>query len=127
VRSGGPDGALGTADDLVSPPHQVDTTGTLLLTVWVNRMPNPEGVIVTVYGTNAGHETFQTQLMNARRGGFTFVVPQGIHAVKVAHVSNTVGGRTVPAITSDTTFKTFVSARQQRMVDVYLGTVADVR
>ncbi|MBM3819148.1 MAG: hypothetical protein FJW14_09070 [Acidimicrobiia bacterium] len=126
VRSGGPDGVLGTRDDIVAPADPVETSGTLLLTVWVNRSPNPEGVEVTVYGTSNGREIRQTRRMDPERGGFSFSLTQGIHAVRVAHVSSTVDGRAVRAITSDRTFKTFVASRMQRMVDVYLGTVADV-
>ncbi len=127
VRSGGPDGELGTGDDIVSPADPVETSGTLLLTVWVNRSPNPEGVEVKVYGASGGQETFEARRTDPRVDGLAFVVPQGIHAVTVAHVSDTVGGRRVPPIVSDRTFKTFVGSRQQRMLDVYLGTVADVR
>jgi hypothetical protein len=127
VRSGGPDGVLGTSDDIVSPADPLETSGTLLLTVWVNQSPNPEGVEVKVYGASGGRETFQTRRTDPRVDGLTFVVPQGIHAITVAHVSSTVGGRRVQPIVSDRTFKTFVGRRQQRMLDVYLGTVADVR
>ncbi len=99
IRSGGPDRVLGTADDLVFPVQgPVQTTGTLLVTVVVNDIPQPSGLTVEVFSTVNGVQGAPVTRTTAADGHdpFRFTVPHGVSVVRATHTSGvTTVSRTV--------------------------------
>jgi type II secretory pathway pseudopilin PulG len=91
VRSAGPDGLFGTADDIVYPPAPARPGGRLMVTV--KRMAaedsgytlDPPGYTVRLYFANNGQQAF----LDDPVAPFVFEnVPQGIHAVVVLRMKN---------------------------------------
>lgn len=88
IISGGPDHDLSTTgDNIVFPTLPPQTNGSILVTVLVNTLPQPQSVTVEVYQTQNGAEgSIQTKVTGTNGyGTFDFEVTQGIHAVKVYH------------------------------------------
>lgn len=96
VRSAGPDGIAGTADDLVYPPNVPVTTGRVMVTVKTisgNKTDvDPAGYGVTLYYSNGGVEATLSDAVSP----FVFDnVPMGLHAVQVIKLTNPQGGSVV--------------------------------
>ncbi|MEE9200439.1 MAG: prepilin-type N-terminal cleavage/methylation domain-containing protein [Candidatus Brocadiales bacterium] len=123
IRSAGPDGTFSaTGDNIVFPfvdpsGGAVETDGTLLVTVFVNDMPNPVGTTMEVFYATNGAENATPLLDNTPSDGFKFSVAQGIHAVRVTHVSTD----TSP-ITMVKYVNVPVDARRQVNVEIFLKT-----
>lgn len=109
VISGGPDGAIGTSDDISYPSSAPPTTGTLFVTITANGIANPFGAAAKVYYPVDGNQTvtptqkFDPNDPNAHFDGFAFTVPPGVRAVVVSHTGQGGGGggcstvsRTIP-------------------------------
>lgn len=103
VVSGGADGQISTASDNITYPVQVpiQTTGTIIVTVIVNEVPQPINVTVKVYsisGGNQGAAVVQTTPNPSLDGKpFRFDVPHGTSAIESIHTS---GSTTVTRITT---------------------------
>lgn len=91
IRSAGPDGTFGTADDIVYPPAPANPSGRLLVTV--KRMAaedasytlDPAGYTVRLYYSNNGQEAF----LDDPVAPFVFEnVPEGLHAIVVLRMKN---------------------------------------
>jgi len=100
ITSYGPDGQASTTGDNIVYPVQVpvQTTGTILVTVIVNEIPQPAGLTVSVYSTTNGDEgTASTQSTSGGSGvPFRFTVPHGTSTIVCTHtVSTTTVTRTV--------------------------------
>jgi prepilin-type N-terminal cleavage/methylation domain-containing protein len=82
----------GNGDDLVFPLDPVLTSGTLLVTVFVNDVPNPPGLTVKVFHTINGAQTVFGQPVECTTNSpctnsLTFNnLSQGVHAVYAKHV-----------------------------------------
>ncbi|MBI2998924.1 MAG: prepilin-type N-terminal cleavage/methylation domain-containing protein [Deltaproteobacteria bacterium] len=96
IKSGGADGDLNTASDNIVFPADlpVGTTGTLVVHVLVNDIPQPAGLTVEVYTTDSTGEqvkragTDGTQTTAAQGSTpFRFSVPHGVTVVKATHTS----------------------------------------
>lgn len=96
IKSGGPDGDLNTTSDNIVFPADlpVGTTGTLVVHVLVNDIPQPTGLTVEVYTTDSTGEqvkrsgTDGTQTTAAQGSTpFRFSVPHGVTVVKATHTS----------------------------------------
>lgn len=98
IISGGLDGSTGTTGDNILFPVQlpVQTSGTLIVTVVVNDIPQPAGVTVDVFVTVNGEQTLpagNTKQTNVDgKVPFRFTVPHGVSVVRATH---TVGATTV--------------------------------
>jgi prepilin-type N-terminal cleavage/methylation domain-containing protein len=84
IRSAGPDGVAGNADDLVSPPSPVNITGRIEVTVKANLdgkvVIDPAGCAVQLYYAHNGTEAVLTDT----QAPFIFEnVPMGLHAIVV--------------------------------------------
>jgi hypothetical protein len=95
--SGGPDGQTSTAGDNITYPVQlpVQTTGTIIVTVVVNEIPQPGGLTVSVYSTSNGEQgaaVTQTTTTPSDGKPFRFTVPHGTSTIEASHTS---GGTTV--------------------------------
>lgn len=94
IISAGPDRDINTSyDNIVYPADgPVETTGSLLLTVLINRIAEPADVTVNIYSTDNGNESStvisKTTGDDARGySGFYFHnLKHGIHAVTVSYV-----------------------------------------
>ncbi len=94
VVSGGADGQVSTTGDNITFPVQVPvlTTGTLLVTVVVNDIPQPLGVTVNVYSTSNGAQgaaVTQTTPNPSDGKPFRFTVPHGTSVIETLHTSGT--------------------------------------
>lgn len=92
VTSYGPDHAAGGSDDLVYPLDPIPVLGTLIVTPYVNDIPNPKDLSVTVWENSnglqqvlAGSPYSTTQRFVTTTAGFSFNVSQGVHAVRMIH------------------------------------------
>lgn len=92
VTSYGADHAAGGGDDLVYPLDPVIVKGTLIVTPYVNDIPNPKDLSVTVWETSngvqqalAGSPFSTAERFVTTAAGFSFSVAQGVHAVQVVH------------------------------------------
>ncbi len=93
VVSGGPDGVVGTTDDISFPVQlPVKTTGTLVVTVVVNEIAQPSGLTVSVYSTSDGNQGSPVTSTTAAAGAvpFSFTVPHGISAVTATHTQGSI-------------------------------------
>ena len=89
VRSGGPDGTMGTDDDILFPPNVPSVRGRIIVTV--KRMAaedigytlDPPGYEVRLFYSDNGVEQFLTDNI----APFVFEnIPQGIHAIQVVRL-----------------------------------------
>ena len=96
IRSPGPDKDINvTSDNIVFPADlPVGTTGTLVVHVLVNDIPQPTGLTVEVFTTDSTGEqvkragTDGTQTTAAQGSTpFRFTVPHGVSVIKVTHLS----------------------------------------
>ena len=96
IRSPGPDKDLNiTSDNIVFPADlPVGTTGTLVVHVLVNDIPQPTGLTVEVFTTDSTGEqvkragTDGTQTTAAQGSTpFRFTVPHGVSVIKATHLS----------------------------------------
>lgn len=92
VTSYGADHAAGGGDDLVHPLDPIIVTGTLVVTPYVNDIPNPKDLSVTVWETSNGVQQVKagSPFSTAERfvntaAGFSFSLTQGVHAIMVVH------------------------------------------
>ena len=97
IRSAGPDGVAGNADDIVYPPAAPQTDGDVIVTVkqmlGAKVFVDPTGYRVDLYYASNGAET----VLSDTAGSFSFTnVPMGFHAVRVVKTS-TPGAGTVVA------------------------------
>ncbi len=96
VRSAGPDGIAGNADDIVYPPSAPTATGRLLVTVKTSSgnktQTDPSGYGVVLYFATNGTETSISDATSP----FAFEnVPIGLHCVQVVKQSNPQAGSIV--------------------------------
>lgn len=100
IISTGLDGTQGTGDDIVFPVQlPVLTTGTLLVTVIVNDIPQPTGVTVKVYSTSNGEQgTPVTRSTPTPSDGKPFRFDNVPHGISVLEASHTASGTTVTRI-----------------------------
>jgi prepilin-type N-terminal cleavage/methylation domain-containing protein len=94
ITSGGPDGQIATTGDNIVYPVQtpVQTTGTIIVTVIVNEIPQPGGLTVRVYSTSNGEQgAAVTQTTTTPSAGlpFRFTVPHGTSVIETSHTSGT--------------------------------------
>lgn len=93
IVSGGNDGQVSTTGDNIVFPVQVPilTTGTFLVTVVVNDIPQPLGITVNVYSTNTsgeqGSAVTQTTPNPSDGKPFRFTVPHGTSIIETIHTS----------------------------------------
>lgn len=98
IVSRGPDGQLETTGDNITYPVQVpiQTTGTIIVTVVVNEIPNPAGLTVRVYSTSDGDQGTAVVRTTAAPSDvgkpMRFDVPHGTSAIVTEHLA---GGTTV--------------------------------
>lgn len=95
IVSGGPDGVVGNGDDITFPVQTpILTTGTLIIAVIVNDIPQPAGLTVDVFSTVNGEQGTAVTKTTAASGAvpFRFTVP---HSVSVVRVTHTAAGVTV--------------------------------
>ena len=102
ITSHGPDGQLATIGDNIVYPVQtpVQTTGTIIVTVIVNEIPQPGGLTVRVYSTSNGEQgAAVTQTTTTPSAGlpFRFTVPHGTSVIETSH---TAGSTTVTRTTT---------------------------
>ncbi|MCB7128695.1 MAG: prepilin-type N-terminal cleavage/methylation domain-containing protein [Candidatus Brocadiales bacterium] len=127
IRSAGPGGDFSTTDDNIVFPFvdaasgAVETDGTLLVTAFVNDIPNPSGTTVTVYFATNGTEDVTPLSDSTPSDGFKFSTHQGIHAVKVTHVSSDTN-----PITTTKTVNVPVVGRRQVSEEIFLRTTGIV-
>jgi prepilin-type N-terminal cleavage/methylation domain-containing protein len=96
VRSAGPDGAAGTADDIVYPPSPPVFTGRVIVTVKTivsnKTVVDPAGYDVTLYYSNGGTKA----ALSDSASPFVFDnVPMGLHHIQVIKRSNPQAGSIV--------------------------------
>jgi type II secretory pathway pseudopilin PulG len=96
VRSAGPDGIAGNADDIVYPPATPTVTGALNVTVKTiqgqKTIVDPVNYRVDLYYATNGAQTS----VSDNAGPFTFAnVPLGLHAVRVVKTNNPGAGTVV--------------------------------
>lgn len=108
IVSGGADGTVGTADDIVFPSSPPPTTAALIVVVVANGIANPFGAAAKVYYPANGVQTAITMQSNDPNAsgpvfeGFVFNnIPAGVRAVILNHTDNGCPGcgtdaRTVP-------------------------------
>ncbi|MFQ5827571.1 MAG: prepilin-type N-terminal cleavage/methylation domain-containing protein [Candidatus Methylomirabilia bacterium] len=98
IISAGPDGALGTGDDIefpVRPPglansqSPVQVTSTLIVTVIVNDIPQPNGLTVEIFSAQDGEQVLNDTKETATDGNapFRFTIPGGVDVVSATHTS----------------------------------------
>jgi type II secretory pathway pseudopilin PulG len=93
VTSAGPDGNAATpADNIVFPLIAPPTTGTVFISILVNRIPNPLGATATLYTNVNGEQVASVTKKNlptdSTFDGFFFDnVPPGIAALRVQHTA----------------------------------------
>lgn len=94
IVSGGPDGQVdppNDADNLTFPLHAPLTTGTLFVSIAVNGFANPAGATAKIFSSVNGEQqkigaTRKHNSNDATFDGFIFEnLPQGLHALVVAH------------------------------------------
>jgi prepilin-type N-terminal cleavage/methylation domain-containing protein len=93
IVSGGPDGTVSTADDISFPVQlPVNTTGKLVVTVTVNRIPQPSGLTVSVYSASNGEQGTPVTQTTAAAGAvpFSFTVPHGPSVVLATHTQGSI-------------------------------------
>lgn len=95
VVSGGPDGRISTAGDNITYPVQVPilTTGTIIVTVVVNEIPQPGGLTVRVYSTSNGEQgaaVVQATTTPSDGKPFRFTVPHGTSAIETVHTAGAI-------------------------------------
>lgn len=93
ITSSGPDGDLATtANNIVFPVQlPVLTTGTLIVTVVVNDIPQPTGLTVDVFSaTSTGDQGTAVTKTTAADGKvpFRFTVPHGVSVVRATHTAS---------------------------------------
>jgi prepilin-type N-terminal cleavage/methylation domain-containing protein len=96
VRSAGPDGVSGNADDIVYPPAAPTITGTVTATVKTitggKTLVDPAGYRVDLFYANGGVEA----TLADTAAPFSFSnVPMGVHAVRVVRTVNPQAGTVV--------------------------------
>jgi type II secretory pathway pseudopilin PulG len=96
VRSAGPDGVAGNADDIVFPPNAPVVSGHVVVTVKTiisNRtVVDPAGYRVELFYASSGAEASLSDTV----GPYSFSnVPMGIHAVRVVKATNPNAGSVV--------------------------------
>jgi type II secretory pathway pseudopilin PulG len=131
ISSGGPDANTGTAgDNIVFPANAPGTTGTLLVSVLINRIPEPVGAVVRLYTSSNGEQALFARKTTSDTGfdGFIFQnVPPGLHALRVAHIGlNTqVTPNVCTTVTREVTVQ--VVPNQQVVKEIRILTAADVK
>lgn len=91
ITSGGPDGQSGTADDIIYPVQlPVQTSGTLLVNVVVNDIPQPTGVTVNVYTVTNGDQSAAVTATTTGNSGipFRFDVKHGTCVIVASHTAS---------------------------------------
>lgn len=92
VVSPGVDGVVGTSDDIAFPVQlPAQTTGTLIVNVRVNTIPQPSGLSVSVYSASNGEQgAAVTQTTSSVGTGrpFRFTLPHGATAVVATHTAS---------------------------------------
>lgn len=123
ILSGGPDGVAGNTDDIAFPVQlPVQTTGTIIVTVIVNTIPQPTGLSVSVYSVSNGEQAAAITQTTAANGKvpFRFTVPHGVSMVVATHTSGSiVVTRTVSmAVTAGTQVATTIIMSTTGTVDM---------
>ncbi len=121
VVSGGADGVVGNTDDLSFPVQlPVKTTGTLLVTVVVNKIAQPTGLSVSVYSTSNGNQGSAVTRTTAVAGAvpFLFTVPHGVTVIVATHTAGN--------ITVTRTVSVQVAAGTQMATTIQMSTSATV-
>ncbi len=132
VISAGPDGTIGTADDIAFPAYAPPATGTLFVTVKANGIANPFGAAVKVYYPLDGEEVvtptqkFDPQEPNASFDGFAFDVTPGIRVIVVSHTGHGGGGGGGGCSTVSRTVPVKVVAGRTNVLEIALSTTAQV-
>lgn len=130
LTSYGPDHAFGGGDDIVLPETVPPTLrGTLLVTVYVNDIPNPFGLTVTVWDTVDGAQVPATNLISSGEltlKGFAYNLIQGIHAVKAVHTGTHVTGNTTETFAVQKVISVVIKTNTQTKLTIHLTTSADV-
>ncbi len=97
IRSAGADGIFGNADDILFPQNPVQIYGTLLVSTYVNGIPNPATTTVEIFYPQNGQEVTPTNLKLWTKqdnqdptvwNGFTFSVVHGIRVIRLAYGPN---------------------------------------
>lgn len=129
IISGGPDGNTGTTgDNIVFPANAPGTTGTLFVSLLVNRIPQPVGAVARLYTVSNGEQVLFARKTTSDTGfdGFFFQnVPQGLHAIRVGHIGLNSSTNLCVTITREVTVQ--VSANRQVTKEVRALTSADVK
>lgn len=130
ITSLGPDHAPGGDDDIVLPETAPPAPrGTLLVTVYVNSIPNPFGLEVTAWDTVDGVQTPATNLIPSSEQmlkGFAYDLVQGIRGVKAKHTGTRVTGNTTETFVAEKTVPVVVQGNAQTKLTIHLTTSADV-
>lgn len=127
VTSLGADHVANTADDIKLPdpaPATAQITGTVLATVYVNSIPNPTGLAVTVWDTSNGAQVAVSPIAGVP--GYAYTLSQGMHAVKAVHTGTALVGTTTTTFTASQTVPILVLPNSQVKVRVDLTTNANV-
>lgn len=131
IISGGPDGNTGTAaDNIVFPANAPGTTGTLLVSLLVNRIPAPVGAVVRLYTVSNGEQVLFGRITTSDTDfdGFFFQnVPQGLNVIRVGHIglNSSVTPNVCVTVTREVTVQ--VVANQQVVKEVRMLTAADAK
>jgi len=93
IISGGSDGDTATTGDNIVFPVQLPvlTTGTLIVTVVVNDIPQPTGLTVDVFSTTSTGDQGSAVTKTTAADGkvpFRFTVPHGVSAVRATHTAS---------------------------------------
>lgn len=97
IRSAGPDGSFGNADDILFPQNPVVIYGTLIVSTWINGIPNPAKTTVEIFYPQNGQEVTPTNLKLWTKqsnqdptewNGFTFPVVHGIRVIRLTYDSD---------------------------------------
>lgn len=127
IRSLGADHVLGTEDDIKLPdpaPASAQITGTVLVTVYVNSVPNPTGLSVTVWDTSNGNQLQKNPLVGVP--GYAYTLMQGMHAVHALHTGTAIVGSTTTTYTVSKIIPFQVLPNSQTKVRIDLLSNADV-
>lgn len=131
IISAGPDGNTGTAgDNIVFPANAPGTTGTLFVSLLINRIPAPVGAVVRLYTVSNGEQVLFGRKTTSDTGfdGFFFQnVPQGLLAIRVGHIG--LNSQVTPnvCVTVTREIPVQIVPNQQVHKEVRMLTVADVK